>query len=206
MKYITIGRQYGSGGRDIGLMLSERLSIPYYDNELIHMASERSGLSKKDIESLDEKGRASLLQSIFANNMPMSMSPLGMEMPYYLNITTSDRIYILQSEIIRELARKESAIFVGRCADYVLKDKKILNVFIHAPIEYRIDKLCDKYKIKRDEAMGRIKKIDKQRTAYYNYFTNKQWSSVESYHMTIDSSRFDHDSVADIVIQAYNKL
>lgn len=207
MKYITIGRQYGSGGRDIGKKLSEKLNIPYYDNELIQIASERSGLSEENIESLDEKGRANILQTVFANGLPitttMAYPPVGADMPYYFNITTSEQLFVLQSNIIKELAKKESAIFIGRCADYVLKDKDTLDIFIHAPVDKRMCKLCEKYEIDDGEAKKRIKKIDKKRRSYYNHFTNKLWSDVESYHMTIDSSKFEEDAIVDMIEDAY---
>lgn len=209
MKHITIGRQYGSGGRDIGKRLSEKLKIPYYDNELIQIASDRSGLSREDIESLDERGRANVLQTLFSNGLPvpttMHYPPIGSDMPYYFSITTSDQLFALQRDIIKELSKKGSAIFIGRCADYILKDQDSLDIFIHAPLDNRVGKLCDKYDIDINEAKKRVKKIDKKRRSYYNYFTDKLWSDVESYHLTIDSSKFDEDVIVNMVAEAYKK-
>lgn len=201
MKYITIGRQYGSGGRLIGKELSERLGIPCYDSELIQLASAESGISPEYIESLDEKGTANFFHALVINATPM-----GTIMPNYFNMTTNDQLFFLQSEIIKELAKKGDAIFVGRSADFVLEGKNTLNIFIHAPEEYRINALAARNEITKNEAASRIKKIDKKRKSYYNHYTSKNWSQATNYHLTIDSSKFEQAIIVDLVIKAFNQL
>jgi cytidylate kinase len=201
MKYITIGRQYGSGGRLIGKELSERLGIPCYDSELIQLASAESGISPEYIESLDEKGTANFFHALMINATPM-----GTIMPNYFNMTTNDQLFFLQSEIIKELAKKGDAIFVGRSADFVLEGKNTLNIFIHAPEEYRINALAARNEITKNEAASRIKKIDKKRKSYYNHYTSKNWSQATNYHLTIDSSKFEQAIIVDLVIKAFNQL
>lgn len=206
MKHITIGRQYGSGGRAIGKKIAEKLNIAYYDTELIHLASHKSGMSKEYIESLDEKGTASLFNSLMMNSIPftnvMPYTPIY-TMPMYYSTITNDQLFRLQSEIILELALKGSAIFVGRCADYVLRDKDILSIFIHAPKNVREENIVKVYQCDKNEAVHRIKTIDKKRKEYYNYYTSKEWSAVDSYHLSIDSSKFSDDEIVDLIAKAY---
>ncbi|MDD4316796.1 MAG: cytidylate kinase-like family protein [Clostridia bacterium] len=201
MKYITIGRQYGSGGRLIGKELAESLGIPCYDSELIQLASVKSGISAEYVEALDEKGTASFFHALMLN-----ASPMGAIMPNYFNMTTNDQLFFLQSDIIKELAKKGSAIFVGRCADYILEGSKALNIFIHAPKDYRIKALAARNGIDESDAAARIQKIDKKRKAYYNHYTSKEWGDVGSYHLAIDSSKFEQAIIVDFIIKAFNNL
>lgn len=196
MKYIAIGRQYGSGGRNIGKKVAEKLNIPIYDSELITLASQKSGISANFIETLDEKGVASFFHSLIS-------SPMGVVIPNYYNLTTNDQLFFLQSDIIKELAKKGDCIFVGRCADYILDGQDILNVFIHAPIEYRKEVIGKRYNVSQEEALSRVQKIDKKRKAYYNHYTSKKWGEVNSYHLSIDSSKIENDSIVDIIIKAF---
>lgn len=198
MKYITIGRQYGSGGRLIGKELASKLEIPFYDKELIDLASQKSGISTEYIESLDEKGTANFFHSLM-----MNATPMGAIMPNYFNITTNDQLFFLQSDIIKELAKKGDCIFVGRCADYILENSNVLNVFIHAPLEFRAKEIAKRYEISESKAMDNIKKIDKKRKGYYNHYTSKQWGYVENYDLAIDSSKFDKDTIIDLIIKGY---
>lgn len=201
MKYITIGRQYGSGGRLIGKELSERLGIPCYDSELIQLASVKSGISPEYIESLDEKGTASFFHALMLNSNPM-----GAIMPNYFNMTTNDQLFFLQSEIIKELAKKGDAIFVGRCADFVLEGKKALNIFIHAAKEYRVKALADRNEITESEASNRIQKIDKKRRSYYNHYTSKRWSDATNYDLSIDSSKFEQAIIIELISKLFHSL
>lgn len=196
MKYITIGRQYGSGGRNIGKDVAEKLGIPIYDSELITLASQKSGISAEYIETLDEKGTASFFHSLVT-------SPMGMAIPNYYNLTTNDQIFFLQSDIIKELAKKGDCIFVGRCADYILEGEDNLSVFIHAPIEYRKEEIAKRYKISGEEALSKLNQIDKKRKVYYNHYTSKKWGDAENYNLAIDSSRITHDKIVDIIISAF---
>ena len=198
MKYITIGRQYGSGGRQIGKILSEKLNIPVYDTELITLASQKSGISAEYIEALDEQGTASFFHFLLINS-----SPIGSVIPNYYNMTTNDQLFFLQSDIIKELAKKGDCIFVGRCADYILEKQDILNVFIYAPLEYRAKVIAKRYNVSEDEALSRAQKIDRKRKAYYNHYTSKKWGEVESYHLSLDAARLGQEKIIDIIIKAF---
>ncbi|MFW5780305.1 MAG: AAA family ATPase [Bacillota bacterium] len=198
MKHITIGRQYGSGGRNIGKKVAEKLGMPVYDRELIMLASQKSGVSAKYIESLDEKGTANFFHSLVIN-----AAPTGAIMPNYFNITTNDQLFILQSEIIKELAKKTGSIFIGRCADYVLEDENILSIFIHAPYNFRLKNIAQRDAKSYKQAEDKLNKIDKKRKSYYNHYTNKKWGDVENYHLAIDSSKISEEKIVEIIIEAY---
>lgn len=198
MKYITIGRQYGSGGRIIGKEVAEKLGIPLYDSELITLASQKSGISAEYIEALDEKGTASFFHSLVS-------SPMGMVVPNYYNLSTNDQIFFLQSDIIKELAKKGNCVFVGRCADYILEGKDTLNVFIHAPVKYRTAEIARRYNVPNDQALSMLQKTDRKRKVYYNHYTSKKWGEVDSYNLSMDSSKISHERIIDIIISAFNQ-
>lgn len=200
MNYITIGREFGSRGREIGKLIGEKLSIPCYDKEFIDVVAEKSGANAKFIETLDEKGFAKFFNSIIINNIP-----IGTQVPNYYKIPMNDQLFILQSDLLKELSKRGNCIFVGRCADFLLSKCDILSVFIHAPIEKRIEYIIGKYKITLYEAKNLVKKIDKKRKEYYNHYTSKKWGNADSYHLSVDSSKFSIESIADIIIEAYKK-
>ncbi|MDD4515085.1 cytidylate kinase-like family protein [Massilibacteroides sp.] len=180
---ITIGRQFGSGGYDIGQKLAELLGISFYDKELLVLAAKESGLNKAFFEKADERSTQGLSYA-FSVGLPY----MGMFTPY-TDILCNDGLFKLQSDTIRNLAKKQSCVIVGRCADYILRDDpNCFNVFIHCPSGIRKMRIMDKFKIKEDQAVELMTKKDKERAAYYNYYTNKKWGSAMSYHLTIDSS------------------
>jgi cytidylate kinase len=191
---ITIGRQLGSGGREIGEKLAQQLGISFYDKELIFIASKESGLGKEFFEKADEKKRIPIFGGLFGLKGPMSVEPFS---NYYLS---NDTLFKIQSDVIRGLAEKGSCLFVGRCADYVLKDHpNSLNIFISADINDRIKRISGIQNISEDEAIELIEKSDKQRAGYYNYFSNKTWGDLESYHMCINSSVLGINETVDII-------
>ena len=161
---ITIGREYGSGGRMIGKLLAECLGISFYNKEIIEMAAKKSGMSEEAFERVDETAASSLLYSIATG------------------------AYI-QSEIIKSIAKKESCVIVGRCADYILKDRDdVVNIFIHADKESRKARAINDYGISLNKADGYLNKIDKKRRTYYNYYTGEKWGNSKNYHLCLDSS------------------
>ncbi len=183
-KYIiTIGRQLGSGGRQIGEKLASRLGISFYDKELILIASQESGLGKELFEQADEKTS----YSVFAGLLGLDGPPgAGIYTGSYLS---NEMLFKIQSDVIRELAGKQSCVFVGRCADYVLKDlPRCLNVFISADTEDRVKRIAEIQQIPEKKARDIIEKTDKKRAGYYNYYSNKIWGAAESYHLCINSS------------------
>lgn len=180
---VTIGRQYGSGGRMIGKKLAEELNISFYNKEIIEMAAKKSGMSQEVFEKVDETATSSLLYSI-ATGAYM----FGNYVSPQVDLPINDKLFIIQSEIIKSIAVKESCVIVGRCADYVLKDKEdTINVFIHADKEIRKQRAINEYGISPHKADGYINKQDKKRNTYYNYYTGKKWGNSSNYDLCIDS-------------------
>lgn len=173
---ITIGRQYGSGGSAIGKALSKALNIPCYDKELLAMVAQDSGFSEGVLENHDEKA---------VNNFYYFQTGLysAMQLPLH------HQLFMAQLNTIKEIAKKESCIFIGRCADYVLSDHpNCVNVFIHTDLNSRVQRAVKEYGIEEKGAKKTVKKIDKQREAYYNFYSTKKWGDVGNYHLAIDSS------------------
>ena len=187
---IVIGRQFGSGGRRIGKEIADRLGIAYYDRKLITEAAHRMGYAPEIFERADEK-RPSFLRSLLHLNYgaTSSFSPES--------DMSSEGIYKAQSSVIKEICSKESCVIVGRTADYVMRDHpNMISIFLHAPMKTRIQNVMAKENIfDSDQAEDLIRKQDREREAYYNYFTNRHWGRADNYHLSVDSSRFDADKI-----------
>ena len=182
---INIGRQLGSGGREIGVKLAKELGIAFYDKELIELASQESGLCKEFFEKADEKASQSLIGGLFGTRFPFITEG---SMPYS-NCLSNDALFKIQSDVIRRLAEEHSCLFVGRCADYILRDNpRCVNVFISASIADRIQRIMTRRNISKDEAEELIEKMDKRRSTYYNYYSYNTWGAAATYHLCIDSS------------------
>lgn len=180
---LTIGRQFGSGGREIGQKLAQELGISYYDKELMVVAAEESGLCKEFFEQADERTSSGLSYAF-----TMGFSYMGMFTPY-TDVLSNDGLFKFQSDAIRKLASKESCILVGRCADYILRDDPAcLSFFIHNKMENRIQRILENQQITVEQAKDLMIKTDKSRAAYYNYYTNKEWGVAASYNFSIDVS------------------
>jgi len=181
---ITINRQYGSGGREVGMKLSKALGVKFYDKELIALASKESGYVESVFENADERPSKSLLFSLVMD----SYASKGW---FYQHddILSNEKLFAIQADVIRNVAR-ESCIIVGRCADYILRDEPgLITVFTHAPMKYRIENLKrDNPGIDKKELENRLRRIDKQRSSYYSYYTGRDWASSENYHLSIDTS------------------
>lgn len=180
---LTIGRQFGSGGREIGQKLAKALGIAYYDKELMAVAAKESGLCEEVFEKADERASSGL-----AYAFTMGYSYMGMFTPY-TDILSNDGLFKLQSDAIRTLAENESCILVGRCADYILRDEPdCLSFFIHSSMESRIQRIVERQQVTVEQAKELMNKTDKSRAAYYNYYTNKSWGVASSYNFSIDAS------------------
>ncbi|MDR0682848.1 MAG: cytidylate kinase-like family protein [Dysgonamonadaceae bacterium] len=190
---VTIGRQLGSGGKQIGERLSQKLNIPCYDKELIQIASRESGLGKEFFEKADEKNT----HSFFGNFWGFHSGYMGDNLGNYL---CNETLFKIQSDVIKELAEKKSCIFVGRCADYILRDHpSCLKIFITANTEERIRRISQNENISEKEAAILIEQTDKKRAAYYNYYSNKEWGKATSYDLCINSSVFGIDVVVLLI-------
>lgn len=197
---ITIGRQLGSGGRIIGEKLARQLSISFYDKELIQIASQESGLGKEFFDQADEKARHSILGGLLDLR---GIWPDEVYSNYYLS---NETLFQIQSDVIRQLARQKSCLFMGRCADYVLKDTpRCLNVFISAELNDRIKRIAETQQIPEPQARDFIEKMDKKRAGYYNYYSNKAWGASESYHLCVNSSVLGIDETVTFIWQFAEK-
>ncbi len=167
---ICIGRQYGSGGRFIGKLLADRLNIPCYDKELIAETSRKGEMSKEIIETNDEVPN-NVMYSVFQNGNPINQ-----------------QVFLAQFEAIRDLSNKGACVIVGRCADYILEDRQnVVSIFITAPIEERIKRATEFYNLDSNKALKAIKKVDKKRRDYYNFYTNRKWGEASNYDLTLNS-------------------
>jgi cytidylate kinase len=197
---ITIGRQLGSGGKLVGELLSKKLAIPCYDKELIQLASKESGLGKEFFVNVDEKNSF----SFFGKYIGFRSGFMGnTEMNYLSNET----LFKIQSDVIRNLAEKESCIFVGRCADYILRNHKhCLKIFICADMPDRIQRINNDHLISEKEAKTLIEQTDKKRAIYYNFFSNKTWGMATSYDLCINSSVFGIDNIVAFIEDYIKKM
>lgn len=195
---ITIARQYGSGGREIGEKLAGKLGIPFYDKDLIAMAARESGYNKQIFEKADERVTNSLLYSLLIGSHTLSYPP-----PPETNLPLSDKLFLIQCGIIRQVAQEGPCVIVGRCADYILRDfDDVLNVFIHADKRSRLDRIVQKYGGSAEKAAEIIAKTDKRRANYYNFYTNHRWGDAENYHLTLNSSALGIDNIVDLILSA----
>ncbi len=182
---INLGRQLGSGGKEIGEKLAKEFNISFYDKELIRLASEESGLCREFFEKADERAQQSLIGGLFGGRFPF----IGDGISPYGSCLSNDALFKIQSDVIRQLAEKQSCLFVGRCADYILRNHpRCANVFVSASTEARIERLMALHHISADQAEELIEKADKKRAAYYNYYSYNTWGAAATYHLCIDSS------------------
>jgi len=192
---INIGRQFGSGGRQVALALGKKLGLKVYDNELITEAAEKSGFSKDLLSKSDEN------RNLFSFSNFLTSGKFGVAESY----TSDNEMFKIQSDVIRDIAEKGSAIFIGRCSDYILRDMKCLDVFISAPLKERAKRVCDRLEISIEEAETLCQKKDRNRETYYNYFTFGNWGMASNYDLCIDSSVLGIDATADMII-AFAKM
>ncbi len=198
---INIGRQLGSGGREIGKKLAEKLNVAYFDKNLIDLASKESGLCKECFEKADEKAAQGVLGSFFAMHYPYLGAGYSS-----MNYMSNDALFKIQSDVIKELAQKQSCIFVGRCADYVLRNNpNTVSIFISSPKAERIKNLCKRHNISEEEAEDLSIKTDKGRAQFYNYYSYKTWGAAKTYDLCINSSIFGMDGTVDFLVDFINK-
>lgn len=199
---INLGRQLGSGGREIGEKLAKELNIAFYDKELIQLASEESGLCKEFFEKADERTQKTFLGSLFGNRVPF----VGDGAIPYGSCLNNDALFKIQSDVIRSLAENGSCLFVGRCADYILRDHpRCLNVFISASKEARIERMMKINGLNATQAEELIEKADRKRAAYYNYYSYNTWGAAATYHLCIESSVLGIDETVRFIKEYVTK-
>ena len=198
---ITIGRQFGSGGRAVGEKLANKLGVSFYDKELISLAAKESGISPEVFDNVDEKAANSLLYSLSMGlyNFGSGFSAMG-------DLPVNDKLYLLQHKIIKEIAEKENCVFVGRCADYVLRDNpNCVNIFIYADMGFRKQEAVKKHGIDENRAEHIITKTDKSRSNYYSFYSGQKWGMAENYDLCINSAKLNEDSIVDLIIEYIDK-
>lgn len=200
-KIITIGRQYGSGGRALGKMISEMLNIPLYDKELVELAAKESNVSLEAVKEIDERASSSLLYSLVTGGW----GTRGLNAPLFYEMPINDKFFIAQAKVIKELAQKGDCIIVGRCADYVLADTDhdVFSIFVYADMDYRIKFSVENLDVKPEKAKDTINKTDKQRKTYYDYYTDKSWGEMTSYDLCINVAKTNMDKAAKIVCDCF---
>jgi len=202
---ITINRQYGSGGRTMGLRLSEELGIPFFDRDLLKLASDFSGINEKLFAKVDERHRGSvamlgkLLKNVYDGQV---------EQPDSKDFTSVDNLYSIQAKAIEMLASEnQSSIIMGRCADFILKDRTdVVSVFIHASDQFRLDSIKNKISMGNDsEILKFMYRTDREKEGYYHYHTGREWSDAKNYDLCLDSGKLGFDKCIDI-IKGYIKV
>lgn len=197
-RIITISRQYGSGGRNVGLKIANRYNMEYFDKELLEEAAKKSGISKELFEMHDEKPTSSFLFSMVSDGYFFGYPSINS----YGDMPISQKVFLAQFDTIKEIAKERSCVIVGRCADYALQGfDDVINVFVSANMETRLKNVMAETGHTREKAKDLILKTDKRRSGYYNYYTNKKWGAAESYDLCVNSSIIGVDGCVETVVK-----
>lgn len=192
---LNIGREMGSGGRDLAQRLAKIFSLKFYDKELMYEAAKDSGICEDCFEKADEKP-----QKIWYSRFPFFGDP-------GFNGLNNDALFEILYRTVRRLAQEQNCVFVGRCTDYILReDPACFNIFVHAPKDFRIRRLCQSLSVNEDEAREMIEKNDKARSSYYNFYTDKQWGKASSYHLCVDTSLLGVEKTAEMVAEMVRRV
>lgn len=196
---ITIGRQYGSGGHEIGEKLAEKLNVPFYDNALIDRVAKESGFSKDIINEHDEKTTSSFLYNLVMDPYSVSFghgSTLN-DIPY------GQKIFLAQFDTVKRIAEEGPCVIVGRCADYILKDRKdLLSVFIYADKNFRYNRIKHEFPdLSQNKINDMLDKKDRNRASYYNFYSDKKWGVASTYDLCINSGKFGTDAAVEMIAQ-----
>ena len=200
---ITIGRQFGRGGRDIGEKLAAHYGIAFYDKDLLKRAAKESGICPELFENNDEKPTSSFLYNLVTDTYSFGYSSPYIEMPL------SHKVFLAQFDTIKKIAQEGPCVIVGRCADYALSDfKDRISIFIYAPLEDRIRRITEKYPDVNDPSKIKdmIVKTDKSRANYYNYYSSKKWGRADSYDLCVNSSILGIDGTVDLISDFIDKI
>ena len=197
---ITIGRQYGSGGAEVGKKLGAKLGLDVYDKEILRMTSNESGIRESYFHLADERAGKKLLYKIVQSMVPENTNPsLGND------LVSADNLFRFQSSVIRKLAQEQSCIFIGRCAEHVLAgEENLVRVFIRADMDARIERIREKGYYEEEEIPKNIKRMDKERRDYHRYYTGKDWESIENYDLVLDSGKIGTDGCVECIINYLN--
>lgn len=197
---ITIGRQCGSGGHTIGKLLAQRLGLPFYDKEIVEMVAAKTKLSPEFIQSHGEYFHGGALGHIFGYGNRFDGE-------YKTGSALTDELHQVQSEVICEIAEKESCVIVGRCADHILDGKvPTLNVFIHSDMPYKVERSVREHGMDPDQAEEILLRRDKARAQHYKFYTDRKWGEAQHYDLSLDSGRLGVENCVEIIAQAYERI
>ena len=184
---VTIGREYGSGGRIVAQRLAEKLGVPFYDKEVIQGVAKKTGFAENFVREAERRPTNSFMYDLYFSTHSLSIP---------------DQVFIAQSGVIKDLADKGGCVIVGRCADYIMREhKELLRTFVYAPLEQRVQRAREEYHDKEDNLEGFVIRQDKQRASYYNYFTSIRWGDRKSYDLCV-SSALGLDTAVEIIYHA----
>ena len=190
---ITIGRQFGSGGKEVGIRVAKELGIPFYDKELLQEAAKKSGLCEKIFENFDERPK-SLLYSIAMDSYMFALPGTG------AGDSLEQQVYLATFDTIRHIAAQGPCVMIGRCADYALADNpNHLSIFIHAPMDVRVQRVAKRQKVTPEEAKSLIQKTDKRRASYCEYYASKKWGAVDAYDFCLNSSALGLGGTVELI-------
>ena len=196
----TISRAFGSGGRTIGKAVADRLGIPFYDKELVAKVAEESGFHADFIE---EAGEYAPVTSSFLFNIAVSPNPMAM----MGTMSMADQLFVCQTNVIRRLADEGPCVIVGRCADYILREREdCLHVFIHADMEHRAERIVRLYGETKQSPEKRLTDKDNKRKVYYRHYTNRNWGEAQNYHLSLNSGLIGVENCTDIIVDMVNLL
>ena len=197
-KIYTIGREFGSGGREVGEKLAAKLGIKLYDKELLQQAAKDSGFCEEIFENHDEKPTNSFLYSLVMDTYSVS----GYSAAPFLDMPLNHKVFLAQFDTIKKIASEESCVIVGRCADYALaSNPDCLSIFVHADMDDRIKNVSKNLNITENKARDIINKTDKQRASYYNYYTSKKWGDSKSYNLSLDAGKLGTDNCVEMILK-----
>lgn len=195
---INIGRQLGSGGKTVGEIIARRLGVRLYDKELINLAAEQSGLCPEVFEKADEKESRGVISTMIG----YLRAPFVGDDGGTANVLSNDALFKIQSDVIREVAARESAVFVGRCADYILRENpRCVNVFITADDADRIERIRRRQGVSAEEARAMMERIDAKRASYYDYYSSRTWGVASTYHLCVSTSVLGDEGTADFILE-----
>lgn len=200
---ITIARQFGSGGREIGELVAQKLGLPIYDKLLITEVAAKGNLNEEVIKNTEESATNSLLYTL-----AMGSNTLGVRMQFGYKMPLNDKLFLLQSEVIRDRASEGSGVFIGRCADYVLREEEnILRLFIYGDLEHRKERVAKRHpELKSHQIIDAMNKTDKRRSTYYNFYTGNKWGKYDNYDMAINSSTLGIEGTAELICEFAKKM
>ena len=191
---INIGRQLGSGGRTVGEIIARRLGVKLYDKELINLAARESGICPEFFEKADEKESRGVISTV--------VGYLRAPFVGVTNVLSNDALFKIQSDVIRAVAARESAVFVGRCADYILRENpRCVNVFLTADDADRIGRIRSRQGCTAEEARAMMERVDARRASYYNYYSSRTWGEAATYHLCVSTSPLGDEGTADFILE-----